>query len=98
MPAPILKLHLVNDFPNAISHSIAVCFSQDTAVIATEKYQLRSYNFANTIHCTSKKKEREDDQQPITSMISLESLGIVATSSVDGTVKIWDSKDATLMK
>ncbi|KAI8848626.1 hypothetical protein BC829DRAFT_417412 [Chytridium lagenaria] len=83
--------------------STALCFSlkSNTLAIGTDVSQLLVYRCkgdGGIEGLTRRHPADEDHTKTITSISCLEALGLFATSSLDGTVKIWDSSESALVR
>ncbi|KAJ3100249.1 WD repeat-containing protein 87 [Phlyctochytrium planicorne] len=85
-----------------LSVSTAMCYSLKTSTIAigTDSSHLLIYrsNSDGLNGLIRRHPADEDHTKVITSITCLEALGLFATSSLDGTVKIWDSNESALVR
>ncbi|KAJ3414229.1 hypothetical protein HDV05_006846 [Chytridiales sp. JEL 0842] len=91
-------IHIPNDL-------IATTFSYNTKThvlaVGTNKHHIMMFkcNKEGMLEGLMRKHPTDEDHtKPITKIVCLETLGIFASSSEDGTVKIWDGSDNSLIR
>ena len=87
------------EFDVTIGGILAADLSIKSLAIATDSHELQLYGFRSKIKEKVKKRSRDEDHgQQMTALCVLESLNIIATSSIDQSVKIWNGNDNTLIR
>ncbi|KAJ3153369.1 WD repeat-containing protein 87 [Irineochytrium annulatum] len=83
-----------------VATSFCMNLTTSTLAVGTDNSQLLTFRISPSgIEAGMRRHAADEDHtRPITSISALEHLGLYATSSTDGTIKIWDAYESNLIR